>query len=287
MMHAGLGLALAERIAPELTPYSSAAAFRDAASRFASACRAHAREGYVGAAYESLGLVVRTWHPQLVPGLDATLRELDEGLVRYFWHGAGRALYFLPNYIIPGVLSPWRAAEREAPHETARENLYAGLAWATTLVNMRHPQVMAQLLSVRGETLARAAGFVNGLASAIVVRIDTTPADPYILAFARYDAAQTRAGAVDLWNRFVRPAVRAARSRYHPLLSSAGRLDLVFRYANLDDVAARLERGEPMPSGTSQAVRPGGDESIGGGSARAGLDPASRAVPDGNRDGSS
>jgi hypothetical protein len=258
MMHAGLGLALAERMVPQLTPFSPAGDFRRASARFVAACQAHSRQGYVGAAYESLGLVVRTWHPLLVPRLEAALLDLDPGVAGFFWHGAGRALYFLPAYIVPGLLSPWRAADREAPHDLAHRNLHAGLAWATTLVNIRHPQVMIHLLEVRGDALVRSAGFVNGIASAIVVGIDTTPDDPFVLAFAGYDPAAARPRARDLWNTAVRPAVLAAIERYHPLLSRGSHLDLVFRYGDLERIASRLERGEALePTGTpSRAPAP-------------------------------
>ena len=87
-------------------------------------------------------------------------------------------------YIVPGLLSPWRAADDEAPDEVARQNLYAGLAWATTLVNLRQPEILAQWLHARGERLWRSRGFLNGLASVIVVALDTTPGDPYVLSFA-------------------------------------------------------------------------------------------------------
>jgi hypothetical protein len=277
-MHAGLGLALAERIVTRLTPYSSAREFRSAAASFLSACDAHSQEGYAGAAYESLGLVARTWHPQLVAGIDAALHDLDPGIAGYFWHGAGRALYFLPTYIIPGLVSPWRGADREAPGELAHENLYAGLAWATTLVNIRHPQIMAHLLEVRGNALARSRGFANGVASAIVVGIDTTPDDPYVLSFAAYDGNGPKGAAAGLWDRIVRPAVRGALQRYHPLLLRARRLDAVFRDDDLEAIASRLERGETVPPVRSPVHPEREREAVGGGGERPGLYPASGAA---------
>ncbi len=275
MMHAGLGLALAERLAPQLTPWSSAAEFCDVATQFIAACDAHSREGYVGAAYESLGLVVRTWHPRLVRKMDAALLAIDPGIAAYFWHGAGRALYFLPAYIVPGVLSPWRGADREAPHDLAHENLYAGLAWATTLVNLRQPDIMAGLLEVRGEALARSRGFSNGIASAIVVGIDTTPGDEYVLAFAAYDAATRRGSAADRWDAIVRHAATAAIRRYHPLLSKAGRLDFVFRHADLDALVSRLERGEAVAPVHSPIPSQGPVLNVATGATRPGVYPAS------------
>jgi hypothetical protein len=247
MMHAGLGLALAERALKPLTPCSEATEFRHALARFAEACHMHSRDGYVGAACESLGLVTRTWHPQLMRTIDRILPEVDPVVAGYFWHGAGRALYFLPSYIIPGLLSPWRAADREAPHECAHQNLYAGLAWATTLVNIRQPQIMTHLLRVRGDLL-RSSGFVNGIASAIVVAIDTTPRDLQVLAFASYEPTGSDERLRHAWNAVIRPTVTAALGRYHPILRQHRRLDLVFCYCDLESAVRRLERGELMTS---------------------------------------
>jgi hypothetical protein len=248
MMHAGLGLALAERTAQALTPYARRSEFRDVATGFADACDAHAVAGYAGAAYESLGLVIRTWHPQLMSAFDEALMDVDRGLAGFFWHGAGRALYFLPTYIVPGLLSPWRAADREAPHLLAHCNLLAGLAWAMTLVNIRQPDTLAHLLSVRGDVLTRYDGFTNGICSAIVMAIDTTPDDPYVLAFAEYDPRDQKPHVRDMWRRAVRPAVVLALRRYQPVLAAHGQLERVFRCTNLDQLVDCLARGESILS---------------------------------------
>jgi hypothetical protein len=243
MMHAGLGLALAERMLRELTPCSSAGEFREVVTGFLAACDAHARPGYAGAAYESLGLITRTWHPRLVARVAETLLDIDDIVAAYFWHGAGRALYFLPAYIVP-VLSPWRAADREAPHALAHDNLYAGLAWAWTLVNIRHPRLLAELLRTRGERLQHSAAFANGVASALVVAVDITPDDPYVTTFASY-APDEASGAAAAWHATIVPAVHAALNRYHPVLRAHNALEAVFRYTNLGDLVAGLERDDP------------------------------------------
>ncbi len=240
MMHAGLGLALAERVLKPLTPCSPAREFRDAVSGFLAACQAHSRPGYVGAAYESLGLVARTWHPRLVTPVAAALLDIDERVAAYFWHGAGRALYFLPTYIVP-VLSPWRAADREAPHALAHDNLYAGLAWAWTLVNIRHPRIMAGLLTTRGRRVQQSDAFVNGFASAVVVAIDITPNDPYVQRFVSY-APAPNSDAAEAWNSTIVPAARAALNWYHPVLQDHAALDAVFSYTDLSAVVRALER---------------------------------------------
>lgn len=245
MMHAGLGLAFAERMLPGLTPCSSERDVRALVDAFVAACDANGRPGYRGASYESLGLVARTWHPQVVAGIDRALLERDEDLCGYFWHGAGRALYFLPTYIVP-ILSSWRAADQEAPHELAHDNLYAGLAWAWTLVNMRHPQILAELLRTR-ERLARSRAFANGVASALVVAIDITPDDPYVTAFASY-VPDEASGAAQAWNAVVAPAAGAALGEFHSVLHVHRALETVFHYCDLAALVSQLERGS-RPTG--------------------------------------
>ena len=237
MMHAGLGLAFAERLLPQLAPCDPPARFREVLGRFVAACEANGRPGYRGASYESLGLVARTWHPQLVPGIDAALADSDAGLAAYFWHGAGRALYFLPAYIVP-VLSPWAAVERDAPHALARDNLTAGLTWAWTLVNIRQPQILAELLRAQGERLQRSPAFANGLASALIVAVDITPEDPHVAAFTAWQPQD--AALADIWRRVVAPVAREALATYAPLLRRYEQLDQVFRCTDLGALANRL-----------------------------------------------
>src|SRR5262249_20589424 len=96
MMHAGLGLAFAEQLLKTITPYSPAGEIRRVLKEFITLCRENSRDGYAGAAYESLGLVTRTWHAQMMSVIDRALQEMAPEILGYFWHGAGRALYFLP-----------------------------------------------------------------------------------------------------------------------------------------------------------------------------------------------
>ncbi len=256
MMHAGLGLALAERTLPRLTPWCTHRQFEGYLADYAGWCVAHGQAGFRGAAWESLGLVARTWHPGLVPGLAAACEGRDDGVAGFFWHGAGRALYFLPAYIVP-VLSPWRGADREAPHDLARRNLHAGLAWAWTLVNIRHAAILAGLVDVVDSQL-KAEAIANGITSALVVAIDTTPNDPYVLDLSsRGPAGSARASAA--WNALVRPAVAMALNRLHPLLRDRGALDAVFRYAELNSLAGRLERAGDRSADPPGAPRPGSD----------------------------
>lgn len=232
MMHAGIGLGFAERLLEGVSRETPTEALRSHLSEFLRLCRESARPGYLGAAYESLGLVAGFFHPGRVGAIDRALRELGaDDVVGLYWHGVGRSIYFRPANFLPA--STWRvfeSARRAAPDETARKDAWAGLAWAVTLVNQRHPQVLSELLvEPHGEELARDDAFANGVASANVMREDTTPGAPFVAAFS---SARPRGGErVDaLWEELVARPCRRALEDDHPALRGEGRLDSVFRY---------------------------------------------------------
>ena len=249
MMHAGLGLAFAQQLMNTITPYSPADEIRRVLGDFVSLVDENSRRGYEGAAYESLGLVTRFWHSQMVGVVDERLREVAPRALDYFWHGVGRSLYFLPLFFVPGLLSPWLAVEREAPHELALLNMTAGLAWATTIVNVRQPEIMENFLRNQGEQVARNPAFTNGVMSTLIMGIDITPGDVYITRFLEYRPGQSDPRVTGLWDELVGRPAREAVYRVHPVLKERERLGEVFRYhPSLADLAARLER-EGAPSG--------------------------------------
>jgi hypothetical protein len=242
MMHAGIGLAFAQRLMKRLTPYSVGAEIRGVLRDFIERCQENSRRGYVGAAYESLGLVTRTWHAQMVQVIDRQLSEMEPEVQSYFWHGAGRALYFLPIYFVPGLLSPWRAAEQEPPHELGRRNMLAGLAWAMTLVNMRQPAIMENLLRYQGERLSRSDAFVNGVMSALIMGHDITPDDPFIKGFCRYRPDASEPALDERWTRMVAQPCQEALEHIYPLLREHERLGDLFHYRNLRELAEQLRQ---------------------------------------------
>ena len=249
MMHAGLGLAFAQQLMNTVTPYSPADEIRRVLGDFVSLVDENSRRGYEGAAYESLGLVTRFWHSQMVGVVDEHLREVAPRALDYFWHGVGRSLYFLPLFFVPGLLSPWLAVEREAPHELALLNMTAGLAWATTIVNVRQPEILENFLKNQGEQVARNPAFTNGVMSTLIMGIDITPGDVYITNFLNYRPDQSDRRATELWDRLVGGPGREAVYHVHPVLEKHERLGEVFRYhPSLADLATRLER-EGAPSG--------------------------------------
>lgn len=231
MLHAGIGLAFAEDLMKTISPYSTDGDVRRILEKFIGLCVDNSRPGYTGAAWESLGLVTRTWHAQMVPIVDRHLRRINEEVRPYFWHGAGRALYFLPTHFVPGVYSPWLSVETDTPDELARRNAIAGLAWANTIVNIRQPAILADLLNCRGSQLVRDDAFINGLLSVLLMAGNITPGDVYIAGFCSY---QPDPSVADLWQRTAGLACKYVNCRY------SGNLEEIFRYQPFEDLRTKL-----------------------------------------------
>ena len=70
----------------------------------------------------------------------------------------------------------------------------AGLAWATTIVNVRQPELMENFISMNGNRVSRTPAFTNGLMSTLIMGIDITPNDQYIMEFSN-TAKAVRPGA--------------------------------------------------------------------------------------------
>lgn len=232
MLHAGIGLAFAQRLLGELPPGAPPERTRATVAEILRLCRASSRPGYVGAAIESFGLVTRTYHGDRTGELDAALRSLGEEAAReLFWHGVGRALYFLPINFLPVGDTTWRPFEMgcaEAPDPAARRNVLAGLAWAFTLVDMRQPELMGDLLlAPHGARLREETGFANGVASSVVVRTDTIPGSPLVDTFL---GRRPPAAAADDWTDLVEAPSRRALDDVYPRLRRGELLGEVFRY---------------------------------------------------------
>ncbi len=236
MLHAGIGLSMAQHLLKGIACEPPPEHLRRLLGEILALDRANSRPGYLGAAVESLGLVTRTFHPTLVPAVDRELRGFAPEAVGFFWHGVGRAIYFWPANFVP--CSAWQVFEmaaREAPDELARLNAEAGVAWGQVLVNQRQPQVLYELVvRPHGEELAARGGFTNGLASSIMMRFDTTPGAPFIKRFCRWQPSGATAGARALWDELVRVPCRRALEDYYPVLKRRQRLGEIFEYHDLE-----------------------------------------------------
>lgn len=208
MLHAGLGLSIGDAVLRGSTPFDDAGSVPVTVEAFRDECERSSRPGYAGCAYESLGLVTRTLHPPLVAAVDRALTAAAPDLRPYFWHGVGRALYFSPLEFLPGVSSPWARLESEPPDAEARLNATAGLAWATALVNVREPEIVAALLPSIGETVSRDDAVASGVLSSFAMALATDAANPFVPRFCAY--APTDAASERLWSAAI-PAIDAVQ----------------------------------------------------------------------------
>jgi hypothetical protein len=238
MMHAGIGISFAQHLTRALTPVSPKTEIADALRRFVDLVRTNSREGYEGPAFESLGLVTRTWYRALVPLVDEQLWAIDRQVLQYFWHGVGRAAFF--TYLLPNTTA-FRGIRTEAPHQLALLNGLAGSAWAFTLVNIQQPEVLVNAIKTRENLLSENDAFTNGLVSTLMMADDMIPGDPYTTALCTY---KPRNGCPDLlqtWTRLVAYPCQRASRRYFPVLQKHHRLGEVFRYQDLEHLAQKLE----------------------------------------------
>lgn len=239
MLHAGMGLSFAQNLMKDFNSSTTDEEINDAIDEFMELCQKNSSPGYRGAAIESLGLVVRTFHSELMPAVDRCLSKSHEEAVGFFWHGAGRAVYFLIVNFLPYRDPIWRAVEigrKEAPHEVARLNLMAGTSWALTIVNMRQPWVMKSVLSEYGEELSYEDSFSNGIASSIIMKYDTTPDDIYVEPFMNFQPDPSPSRLNELWELIIREPIEKAINVYHPALKKKKNLEAVGEYRNIEEL---------------------------------------------------
>jgi hypothetical protein len=242
MLDAGIGLSFAKYLLDRTSPRTPPAELAATVSEIVRLGRDNVRPGYLGAAWESLGLVTRTFHPDLVASVDRILRATAPEVLGYYWHGVGRAVYFAPINFLPGSDGLlFEMAVREAPDEPARLSAMAGAAWAYVLVAQRNPEILASLvLDPYGDALARTPAFANGVASSIMMRFDTTPGALFIESFLQYRPSSPRL--VALWDRLVRIPGETALAVYYPVIKQHNRLGDIFEYRDLAEFVARLQR---------------------------------------------
>ncbi len=232
-LHTGQGLSLAARYLDQrvdrradrragLGPQAAPAA------HFASLALGFSLAGYGRATFEALGFAAVTLAPDRVGELDRELDRDRPDLLPWFWHGVGRGLYFCPSSAWPGAAGyAARRAWCEPPHELGRANALAGLAWAVTLVNLGHPEVVARLLESLPAGSARRVA-IRGVANATALWLDARGFDPLLNGFL--DPPWTGAAAKrwgERWRATVTGPCQRAFDRYRSL-KSARRLDSLF-----------------------------------------------------------
>jgi enamine deaminase RidA (YjgF/YER057c/UK114 family) len=243
MLHAGLGLFLADWLlgsgSPTLIAHSPPAQFRAVTEKFVSLVQDNARKGYVGPVVESLGLVTRDVHPDMVDSVGAAVHDVAPDLTGYYWHGVGRALYFSRQYFLPVLSTMWSGIGSDGQTVRDHQNVMAGLTWAVVLVNMRQPEIIEWMLrnNIRHSSLQD--GFANGAASSIMVRNDTTPNDSSTAAFCHHQPRDRQV--VPLWNRLLSSPCKVALHKYYSAFRECRALEEVFQYQDLAELAARLQ----------------------------------------------
>jgi hypothetical protein len=244
MLHAGMGLSFADRLIGNLNPDDpSPTATRAALERFVLLCRNNSRKGYLGCAIESLGLVTRDFYPELLDVVHEQFQRVAPELIGFFWHGAGRALYFSREYFLPVLTTVWSGINDEARDCPDRLSAMAGLAWALTVVNMRQPAIMQHALPAYTQDASLAQGFANGVASTVIMRQDTTPNEAFISAFYQNRPDPNDHGSVEMWLRFIAAPAQLGLEKYYPVLKQHDALDQIFRYQDLEALVSRLQHG--------------------------------------------
>jgi len=250
MMHAGLGLALAESLMKQLTPDSSTAEVERVLRLFIKLCKNNSRLGYVGCALESLGLVTRTFNYPMVSLVQKVLLDVDETAWEFFWRGAGRALYFSPGHMVQPLYSPWIAAEAEAPSDRVLNILKAGISWPTNIVNMQKPEIFEDLIKRRGEDEEEAGTIAHGVGASTTMAVDITPDHPLVHEYIDYVPKSSDPKVRDLWKKLVHDPAYNALYRYQPVLKAHNMMDQVFRFQDLDALVDRLDPAGATPKQT-------------------------------------
>ena len=247
MMHAGLGLCLAESLMKQLTPDSSTKEVERVLKAFIKLCKNNSQHGYVGCALESLGLVTRCFNYPMVDLVQRVLADVDPMAWEFFWRGAGRALYFSPGHMMQPLFSPWIAAEQEAPNERAFKILKAGITWPTNIVNMRQPEIFEDLIKRRGAAEENEGTIRHGVAASTTMAMDITPHHPVVKKYLEYQPKSKDPEVQRLWDKLVHEPVHRAVHRYQPILKKHKMLDQVFRFQDLDALVDKLEASETGP----------------------------------------
>ncbi|HJP91116.1 MAG TPA: hypothetical protein VJ875_04120 [Pyrinomonadaceae bacterium] len=242
-LHSGAGLSFARRCLETITTRHSEREVRTTLERFIVICNENSHAGYVGAAYEALGLVARNLYPHLLLEIDHHLAALDEELVAYFWHGVGRGVYFAPtNFLLDRktLRHVMKQAQQESPHELARLNVFSGLIWALVLVNIRHPKIIEGFIADNLDGLDGEI-FAGALCSAAAIWRESSPEDKALTAFWKYHPSDHRVA--EFWNAYVTEPSRMMLNHYYPAVRNAG-LGWLFRHRSLPELFVDRERCE-------------------------------------------
>jgi hypothetical protein len=287
LLHTGLGMAASRRLLRPLGAGAPPAELAARMRRFLELVHDNARPELAPVAIEAAGLMVRMFLPRLNGGVARWMRDAGTDLEGFYWHGAGRAAYFLPATSVPfpGALRRSLAVcRREPPDAATRLDALAGLAFAVAMINWRQPWLVERLFRLLAEhpdatrwAWSAAAGrarraveaersdgagdapqpgggdeadaFASGVAACLIARQLTfaAPATPPLLAHAPPEAAGPRLA--ELWESRVRRPCAAALAALPQL---AARRELS-RFARFQPLAPLLAAAQPPPAAAAAA----------------------------------
>jgi hypothetical protein len=233
-LHAGMGLSLAKNNLKNATPQTPMKDLENIVQQFADLCASNARSGYAAICFEALGLVVQTQYPELRLHFDRILGNRYPEGVAYFWHGVGRGVYFMPRSSLAWRKNEW--AEMRAPHPVGRLNLLSGLAWPLTLVNIRHPEIMAQFISRHGDYLEGNDAFATGVGAAIMIWRNATEGDDYLDSFCRLELSTSNQNLNRRWAEWIHEPCQVANSTVYDSIRDQNSFEGLFRYSSLAEL---------------------------------------------------
>lgn len=237
VLHAGVGLSFAKVLLDRIGDSASKPEVRDTVERIIGLCRANAEEGYLLGSLEALGLVVRVFHPQLLESVVDAIDDFAPEVIGVFWHGVGRAVYFVPINFLP--FSTWDTIETArrlgGGDRMIRDNTISGAVSAMVMVNVRSPEVVAHLvIDPHGGKLLDEPGFTHGVATSIIMRQITTPGAPFIRGFFEYSPTCASKKFTERWDKLVRTPGRRGLEFHTPGLKSQNKIDLICEFGDLD-----------------------------------------------------
>jgi hypothetical protein len=247
-LHAGMGTAFGEKLFEALPSNPSKSDVERAVRRFAALCAANCRPGWEDGTMEPLGLVVRCLYPHLLAPVGEAMQSIEPRLRLLFWHGVGRGLYFVPTNFLPysgGRKRMIESAMGETSDAAERRNVLAGLLWAVTLVNLRHPEIVKSTARACSELKLRDE-FVNGMLSAVLAWRQMAPRDTeHIETWTSPE--KKREGDGLFWRYWVAAPAREAVEEIYPGLERQNRIASLYTYRTMEE----LHRLSAMPMGSA------------------------------------
>ncbi len=240
-LHAGMGTAFAEKLLKEMTSNPSPGEIAKTLGRFVDLCGANCIPGWEDACIEPFGLVVRCLYPRYVARMSAAAAEIGLPLRALFWHGVGRGLYFVPGNFLPLTGARKRmltSVTLEASDLQDRQNVYAGLIWAVTLINLPDPSILQSLAEICQE-LKRRDEFTNGLISALMAWRHMAPDE---VRYTRLYTGAPPAPGPAVWEEWVARPVREAVNNIFPGLRERNQIPALYTYRTNDELS-RLSAG--------------------------------------------